>query len=67
MKWQLTTLGTLYVFSQNTKKIAMKKLLHLIYEGVSKSFRTESITKYTLTNNKHSLKSNTRDYEGKTH
>jgi hypothetical protein len=33
-----------------------------IYEGVSKSFRTESIN-----NNKHSLRSNKKNYGGKTH
>jgi hypothetical protein len=35
-----------------------------MYEGVSKSFGTESITKY---NNKHSLRRNTKGYGGKTH
>jgi len=39
-----------------------------IYEAVSKSYWTESITKYTLTtNNKLSLRSNTKAYGGKTH
>jgi hypothetical protein len=37
------------------------------YESVSKSFRTESITKYTLNKNKHSLRSNAKGYGGKTH
>jgi hypothetical protein len=37
------------------------------YEGTSKTFRTESITKYTLTTKKHSLRSNTKVYGGKTH
>jgi hypothetical protein len=36
------------------------------YKGVSKSFRTESITKYTLTTI-NTLRSNTKDYGGKTH
>jgi hypothetical protein len=35
-----------------------------MYEGVSKSFRTEMITK---NNNKYSLRSNTKGYVGKTH
>jgi hypothetical protein len=34
------------------------------YEGVSKSFRTESIYTY---NNKRSLRNNTKVYGGKTH
>jgi hypothetical protein len=38
-----------------------------IYEGVSKSFRTESIMKYMLNNNKHSLRSNTKGYGDRTH
>jgi hypothetical protein len=37
------------------------------HECVSKSFRTESLTKYTLYNNKLSLRSNTKGYGGKTH
>jgi len=32
---------------QNNKNIIMHE--HITYEGVSKSFRTESITEYTLT------------------
>jgi hypothetical protein len=36
----------------------------MTYQGVSKSFRTESITEK---NNKHSLRSNTKGYGGKTH
>jgi len=39
-----------------------------IYNGVSKCFRAESVTKYTLTTiNKHSLRSNTKGCGGKTH
>jgi hypothetical protein len=38
-----------------------------LYEAVSKRFRTESLTKYTLTTIKHSLRSNTKGYGGKTH
>jgi hypothetical protein len=37
------------------------------YEGVSKSFRTESITKYTLYLWYYSLRSNKKVYGGKTH
>jgi hypothetical protein len=37
-----------------------------MYEDVSKSFRTESITKQKK-NNKHSLTSSTKGYGGKTH
>jgi hypothetical protein len=37
------------------------------YEGISESFRTESITKYTLKTIKHSLRSNAKDFGGKTH
>jgi hypothetical protein len=36
-------------------------------KGRSKSLRTESITKHTLYNNKHSLRSNTKGNGGKTH
>jgi hypothetical protein len=36
------------------------------YEGVTKSIRTESITKYTLTT-VNTLRSNTKGYGGKTH
>jgi len=39
-------------------------LWELTYEGTSKSFRTESITKYK---HKHSLRSNKKGYSGKTH
>jgi hypothetical protein len=38
-----------------------------IYEGVSKSFRTEPITKYTLTTNKHWLRSNAKGCGDETH
>jgi hypothetical protein len=37
------------------------------YEGVSKSFRTESITKYTLATIEHSLRRNIKGYGGKTY
>jgi hypothetical protein len=36
----------------------------MIYEGLSKSFRTQSITN---NKNKHSLGSNVKGYGGKTH
>jgi hypothetical protein len=38
-----------------------------LYEGVYKSFRTESITKIYAYSNKLSLRSNTKGYGGKTH
>jgi len=37
------------------------------HKGVSKTFWTESLTKYTLTTNKNSLRSGTKGYGGKTH
>jgi hypothetical protein len=41
-------------------------VLPKVYEGISKSFRAESITKYTTTT-KHSLRLNTKAYGNKTH
>jgi hypothetical protein len=38
-----------------------------LHEHVSNSFRTESITKYTLTTMNTRLRSNTKGYGGKTH
>jgi hypothetical protein len=46
---------------------AYKQRVETSYEGVSKSFRTESITKLYAYNNKHTLRSNTKGYGGKTH
>jgi hypothetical protein len=39
----------------------------MLHDGVSKSFRTESIPEIYAYNNKHSLRSNTKGYGGKTH
>jgi len=50
-----------------SKCLLSKNIELTIYEGVSKSFRTESITKYTRNNNKHSLRSNTKGNGDKTH
>jgi hypothetical protein len=52
----------LYLTSNNATDIEQTS-----YDGVFKSFRTESITKYTVNNNKQSLRSNTKGYGGKTH
>jgi hypothetical protein len=51
-------------FNQNMLSSLGLETRGRINEGVSKSFRTESITKC---NNKHSLRSNTKGYGGKTH
>jgi hypothetical protein len=37
------------------------------YEGVSKSFRTESVDNEINNNNKHSLRSKKKDFDGKSH
>jgi hypothetical protein len=47
-------------WSTNRHIIFLRPSYRLLYEGVSKSFRTESITKYTLTTNKHSLRTTQR-------
>jgi hypothetical protein len=46
-------------------RISLKRVS--VYEGVSKSFRPESINEIYAYNNKHSLSSTTKGYGGKTH
>jgi hypothetical protein len=50
----------------STRKSYLYVINRNIYEDVTKSFRTESITKYTVTKI-HSLRCNTKSYGGRTH